>query len=198
MNKHFDMKFTKICHIFTWKMGFYRLSEWQEMHAQYITSLSFLAHLSTRCSGWAIVIDQCPAPMCLSVNNYLKNLLQQISMKFHRNDPWVMHFQKTSKIWCSWGQNWPGRGGHKLEHRNKENQLQNSSSLKLEGLELWYLVFSISLWTFINLFIWFLWGQNWLHPGGHKLEHRNKDQLQNSSLKLEGIELRFLVCSISL
>ena len=35
-------------------------------------------------------------------------------------------------------------------------------------------------------------------PGGHKLEHRNKeDQLQNaSSLKLEGIELRFLVCSI--
>ena len=26
--------------------------------------------------------------------------------------------------------------GHKLEYRNKENQLQNSSSLKLEGLEL--------------------------------------------------------------
>ena len=26
--------------------------------------------------------------------------------------------------------------GHKLQHRNKEDQLQNSSSLKLEGLEL--------------------------------------------------------------
>ena len=33
-------------------------------------------------------------------------------------------------------QNWPHPGGHKLEHRNKENQLQNFSSLKLEGLEL--------------------------------------------------------------
>ena len=77
-------------------------------------------------------------------------------------------------IWCSWGQNWPCRGGHKLEHRNKENQLQNSSSLKLKGLELWYLVFSISLWTFINLFIWVLWSQNWPHLQGHKLEPKEQ------------------------
>ena len=27
---------------------------------------------------------------------------QQISMKLHRNNPWVMHFQKTSKIWILW------------------------------------------------------------------------------------------------
>ena len=41
-----------------------------------------------------------------SVNNYLKNVSsetgQQISMKLHRNDPWVMHFQKTWKIWILW------------------------------------------------------------------------------------------------
>ena len=39
----------------------------------------FLAHLSTTCSGWAVVIDQCPASVrrcvCPSMNNYLKNLL---------------------------------------------------------------------------------------------------------------------------
>ena len=40
--------------------------------------------------------------------------------------------------------------GHKLEHKNKEDQLGNSSSLKLEGIELWFLVCWISLWTFIN------------------------------------------------
>ena len=37
--------------------------------------------------------------------------------------------------------------GHMLEHRNKDSKLQNSCSLKLEGLELCYLVYSISLWT---------------------------------------------------
>ena len=40
--------------------------------------------------------------------------------------------------------------GHKLEHRNKENQLQNSSSLKLEGIELRFLVCSISLLKLVN------------------------------------------------
>ena len=84
--------------------------------------------------------------------------------------------------------------GHKLEHGNKENQLQNSSSLKLQGLELWYLVFSISFWTFINLIHMIPLESKLTPQWGHKLEHRNKeDQLQNSSsLKLEGIELRFL------
>ena len=37
--------------------------------------------------------------------------------------------------------------GPKLEHKNKERKFQNSFSMKLEGLELWYLVCSISLWT---------------------------------------------------
>ena len=78
-------------------------------------------------------------------------------------------------IWCPWGQNWPRPWGHKLEHKTKEDQLKDSCSLKLEGLELWYLVFSISLWTLSVLFIWFPWSQNWPQPGDHKLGHRNKD-----------------------
>ena len=50
-------------------------------------------------------------------------------------------------IWCPRGQNWDCPGVHKLKHRNKERKFQNSSSLKLERLELWYLVYSISLRT---------------------------------------------------
>ena len=47
------------------------------------------------------------------------------------NDPpWV-------KTGPSWGGGGGGGGGvDKLEHRNKEGKLQNSSSLKLEGLDL--------------------------------------------------------------
>ena len=37
--------------------------------------------------------------------------------------------------------------GHKLEHRNKEDHLQNSSSLKLEGIELRFLVCSIIIFV---------------------------------------------------
>ena len=46
--------------------------------------------------------------------------------------------------------NWPCPRGHKFEHRNKEGKLQNSFFLKLEGIDLSYLVYRISLWTFIN------------------------------------------------
>ena len=70
--------------------------------------LDFLAHLRTKCSGWAIVINHCPASVpsvCPSVREHLLNKIfssetgQQISIKLHKNDPWVMHFQKTSQIW---------------------------------------------------------------------------------------------------
>ena len=37
--------------------------------------------------------------------------------------------------------------GSQVEHRNKERKFYNSSSLKLDGLELWYFVCSISMWT---------------------------------------------------
>ena len=33
------------------------------------------------------------------------------------------------------------------KHRNKDGKLQNSSFLKLEGVEVWYLVCGISYWT---------------------------------------------------
>ena len=46
--------------------------------------------------------------------------------------------------WCPWNQNWPRPMGHKFKHRNKEGKLHFFSSVKLEGLELWYLVCSIS------------------------------------------------------
>ena len=49
-------------------------------------------------------------------------------------------------IWCSWAKKWPSPTSHKLEHRNKDSKLQNYSQ-KVEGMEPWYLVCSISLWT---------------------------------------------------
>ena len=47
----------------------------------------------------------------------------------------------------------PDSWGHKLEHRNKEDQLRKSSSLKLEGIELRFLVCSIlvDLVNFIHM-----------------------------------------------
>ena len=60
------------------------------------------------CSGWAIVIDQCLASGRLSVREQLLKKIffsetrLQISIKVHRNDPYVMHFQNTSKIWIPW------------------------------------------------------------------------------------------------
>ena len=48
------------------------------------------------------------------------------------------------------GSNRPCPWGHKFELKNKQGKLLNSSSQKLEGAKLSYLVYSISLWTFIN------------------------------------------------
>ena len=89
--------------------------------------------------------------------------------------------------------------GYKVEHKNKKDQLQNSFCLKLEWIELWYFVVSISVWISIKFVHIMPWGQNYPHPGGPKLQHKNKeDQLQNlSSLKLEGLELWYLIFSIS-
>ena len=42
------------------------------------------------------------------------------------------------------------RQSHKFEHRNKEGKIQNFCSQYLEGLQLWFLVCNIVLWTFIN------------------------------------------------
>ena len=85
---------------------------WEKKKSLFFPTMSaeFLAHMSTTCSGWAIVIDHRLASVhpCVrtSLNNYLKNLLlwtgQHISMKLQTNDLCVMHFQNTSKIWIPW------------------------------------------------------------------------------------------------
>ena len=68
----------------------------------------------------------------------------------------------------------PDPGGHKLEHRNKEDQFQNSSSLKLEGIELRFLVCSVlvDLCQFYSYDV--PWDQNWSQPGGHKFEPKER------------------------
>ena len=41
-------------------------------------------------------------PWTITLKIFSSETGQQISMKLHRNDPWVMHFHKTSKIWIPW------------------------------------------------------------------------------------------------
>ena len=89
-------------------------------------------------------------------------------------------------------------GGQKLEHRNSEAHLQKFYSLKLEGVELWYLVCSISLWISIKFVHMMPLGSKLASPQGAQVGTRtNEDQFQNSSsLKLGGLELRYLASSI--
>ena len=65
------------------------------------------------------------------------------------------------------------RSRPKLEHRNKEDQLQSSCPLKLEGVELSYLVYSIILWISSKFVRIIPWGSK-LGPVDRKLEHKNK------------------------
>ena len=87
---------------------------------------AFLAHLSTKCSGWAIVIGLCPSsvvvrrpscvvrrassvvrrPSCvvrklLYLNIFSSETAHWILTKLHRNDPWVVPYQS-----CSNGSDW--------------------------------------------------------------------------------------------
>ena len=84
----------------------------------------------------------------------------------------------------------PAPGGHKSEHRNKEANLQNSFSLKLEGVEIWYFVCGISLGTSTKFVHKMPLGSELAPPWGSQVEHRNKGrEFYNSSLKLDGLEL---------
>ena len=98
-----------------------------------IFSLSFfffLAHLSTTCSGWAIVIDHCPPSVrpCVrpSVNNYLKNLLLW-------NRP--TDFNETSQKWSladALSENFKNLNSMKNSgcHGNRKKKLKKSSCPK--------------------------------------------------------------------
>ena len=79
---------------------------------------------------------------------------------------------------------WVGVGGGGWSQVGTKKQGISSSkffSSELEGIELRYLVFSISFWTSAKFIYMMLVGSKLAHPRGHKLEHRNKEnQLQNS------------------
>jgi len=76
--------------------------------------LLFLAHLSTKCSWWAIVTGLCPSsvvvrrPSCVVrrassvvrkhfyLNIFSSETTHWILTKLHRNDPWVVPYQTCS------------------------------------------------------------------------------------------------------
>ena len=72
----------------------------------------FLAHLSTKCSGWAIVTGLCPSSVVVLrassvvrklfyLNIFSSETTHWILTKLHRNDPWVVPYQN-----CSNGSDW--------------------------------------------------------------------------------------------
>ena len=114
-----------------------------------------LAHLSTKCSGWAIVTGLCPSSVVrrpssvvrrassvvrklFYLNIFSSETTHLIWTKLHRNDPWVVPYQS-----CSNDSDWL----HKLvtgsKNRFSKCNFQKSSCLKLQGPELSYLVYSI-------------------------------------------------------
>ena len=109
-------------------------------------NFSFLAHLSTMCSGWAIVINCCLASVRLcvrpSVDNYLKNLLLW-------NRP--THFNETLQKWSlgdALSEKFKDMNSVKNSgcHGNRKKKLWKSSCSKPWGLELSYLACSIIEW----------------------------------------------------
>jgi len=76
--------------------------------------LSFLAHLSTKCSGWAIVTSLCPSSVVVRraasvvrraacsvcklfcLNIFSSETTHWILTKLHRNNPWLVPYQSCS------------------------------------------------------------------------------------------------------
>ena len=56
---------------------------------------------------------------------------------------------------------------HRLKIDFKDDNFKKSSCLKPQGLELWYLICSITLWTFTKLVQIMPLGQKRHHPGGY-------------------------------
>ena len=99
------------------------------------------------------------------------------SLKLEGAELWYFYVASPSGplpklfIWCLWGQIGPRPGGHKFEtyeQRRKTLKFFFSETRRSRALIIWP-------WTMIFgaisiLFIWYPWGQNWPHPGDHKLE----------------------------
>ena len=72
-------------------------------------------------------------------------------------------------------------------------------SLKLDGTEIGYLLCGISLWTSTKFVHKMPLGSKLAPPWESHVEHRNKERKfhNSSTLKLEGLEPWYFVCSIS-
>ena len=69
----------------------------------------------------------------------------------------------------------PAPEGHKLEHKNKDSKLRNSS-LKQEGIELLYLICNISLWTSTKFIYMIAFGSKFAPSQGITIfENRHKE-----------------------
>jgi len=71
------------------------------------TYISFLAHLSTKCSvsfcdlSMSVVRRPCVRASTISLNNISSETAYRILTKLHRNDPWVVPYQNCSNC-SSW------------------------------------------------------------------------------------------------
>jgi len=113
-----------------------------------LTVCTFLAHLSTKCSGWAIVTGLCPSSSVVRrascvvrklfyLNIFSSETTHWIWTKLYRNDPWLVPYQS-----CSNGSDWLHKYVTGSKSRFSKCNFQKSC-LKLQGPELSYLVYSI-------------------------------------------------------
>ena len=112
-------------------------------------TFSFLAHLSTKCSGCAIVTGLCPSsvvvirPSCVVRQLFNLNIISSetahwILTNLNRNDSQVVLYQS-----CSNRSIWLHMQVTGSKNRFIKCNLKKSSCLKLQGSELSYLVYSI-------------------------------------------------------
>ena len=133
---------------------------------------SFLAHVSTKCSSWAIVIALCPA----SSNWHPSTISWNISS--------LNHWANLDETWqeCSLGEalqklfkefNSTHNSGCHGDKKEKKNKIFENL-LKLEGVELWYLLCSIHLLVDLcKVYSNVALGSK-LVPPRESQEHRNK------------------------
>jgi len=107
-------------------------------------SVSVLAHLSTKCSGWAIVTSLLKPHWILT--------------KLNRNGLWVVPYQN-----CSNGSDWSQ--GQKIGFQNAFFKKFLVWNYKAQSFHIWYITSCRG--PLPKLYILCPWGQNWPRPGGH-------------------------------
>jgi len=87
--------------VLTWAQSAQGELLWPAFVRRRASSVNFLAHLSTKCSGWAIVTGLCPSSCVVRrascgvrqlfyLNIFSSETTHWILTKLHRNDPWVV------------------------------------------------------------------------------------------------------------